>query len=349
MPDQLIARLRNGELAAVRQYLTAHPTAAKSPRPVVEAGRLAWKQALAELRKHGADLNAQWRGYRALHALLQEEPHGEEKPAAPPEARLDCLDWLLANGADPDLPAAWPPARALLIAAFTGIEPFVKHLQKGGACVNFYVTCALGDTKRAKAALKSEPTLATSRDEGGLTALQCCAASRMQYREALRKIAEALLEAGADPNALTKGWSHQLNVTYFAANSGHLELFELLLDRGADPTQALPSAAWRKSMDFAEAALRHGADLNHRFEQDRPILNELIRWGQVQQALWMLEKGADPNVPDERGWTAVHQAASRGNERLWKAVLAAGGDQKRKDKQGLLPSNHLNLKLKNHH
>ncbi|MFN7937847.1 MAG: ankyrin repeat domain-containing protein [Bryobacteraceae bacterium] len=349
MPDQLIARLRNGELAAVREYLKARPDSAKSPRPVVEAGRLAWKQALAELRKHGADLNAAWRGYRALHALLQEEPHGEVKPAAPPQARLDCLDWLLANGADPELPGAWPPARALLIAAFTGIEPFVSRLQKGGAISNFYVTCALGDAKSAKAAIKSNPSLATARDEGGLTALQCCAASRMDCRKALLRIAGALLDAGADPNALTKGWSHQLNVTYFASNSGNLEMFELLLQRGADPTQALPSAAWRKSMEFADAALRHGADLNHRFEQDRPIVSELIRWGQVQQAIWMLEKGADPNIPDHRGWTAVHQAASRGNERMWKAVLAAGGDIKRKDKLGLTASNHLHLKLKGIH
>ncbi|MBS1824194.1 MAG: ankyrin repeat domain-containing protein [Acidobacteria bacterium] len=349
MPDQLIARLRNGKLADVRDYLTARPDAAKSPRPVVEAGRLAWKQALAELRKHGADLNASWRGYRALHALLQEEPHREEKPAAPPQARLECLDWLLANGADPELPGAWPPARALLIAAFTGVHPFVQRLQKGGASINYYATCALGDTKKAKAALKAESSLATARDDGGLTALQCCAASRMDCRKALLQIAAALLDAGADPNALTKGWSHQLNVTYFAANSGHLEMFELLLERGADATQALPSAAWRKEMDFAEAALRHGADLNHRFEQDRPIVSELIRWGQVQQAIWMLEKGADPNIPDHRGWTAVHQAASRGNERMWKAVLAAGGDIKRKDKLGLIPSNHLHLKLKGIH
>ncbi len=348
MPDQLIARLRNGELAAVREYLKARPDAAKSPRPVVEAGRLAWKQALAELNKHGADLNATWRGYRALHALLQEEPHAADAKA-PPQARLECLDWLIANGADPELTGAWPPARALLIAAFTGIDPFVKRLLQGGAKVNFYVSCALGDGRQAKSALKADPSLATARDDGGLTALQCCAASRMKSREALRQIATKLLDAGADPNALTKGWSHHLNVTYFAASAGNLEMFELLLHRGADATQALPSAAWRREMDFAEAALRHGADLNHRFEQSRPILNELIRWGQVQQALWMLERGADPNIPDERGWTAVHQAASRGNERMWKAVLAAGGDVKRTDHQGCKPSNHLHVKLKEVH
>jgi ankyrin repeat protein len=46
---------------------------------------------------------------------------------------------------------------------------------------------------------------------------------------------------------------------------------------------------------------------------------------------------ADPNVADDRGWTAVHQAASRGNEKMLKALLDAGGDAKRKDRQGYTP------------
>ena len=60
----------------------------------------------------------------------------------------------------------------------------------------------------------------------------------------------------------------------------------------------------------------------------------LIRWGQVRPALWLLARGADPNVADPRGWTAVHQAASRGNERMFAAVLAAGGDAERRDRAG---------------
>lgn len=63
----------------------------------------------------------------------------------------------------------------------------------------------------------------------------------------------------------------------------------------------------------------------------------MIRWGQFKQALWLLERGASPNVADEQGWTAVHQAASRGNEKMLKAVLDTGGDPNRQDRQGHTP------------
>jgi ankyrin repeat protein len=52
---------------------------------------------------------------------------------------------------------------------------------------------------------------------------------------------------------------------------------------------------------------------------------------------WLIAKGASPNQPDDRGWTAVHQAASRGNERMLQAVLDAGGDRGRKTKDGHTP------------
>jgi ankyrin repeat protein len=51
----------------------------------------------------------------------------------------------------------------------------------------------------------------------------------------------------------------------------------------------------------------------------------------------LLAKGASPNVPDERGWTAVHQAVSRGNVRMIEAVMAAGGDGGRPDREGKTP------------
>jgi len=69
----------------------------------------------------------------------------------------------------------------------------------------------------------------------------------------------------------------------------------------------------------------------------RPILNELVRWGQVTHALWLLARGASPNAADARGWTALHQAVSRGNERMLRALLEAGGDPRGKDAEGVTP------------
>lgn len=307
---------------------------ASPARAVVDAGRRADRRALAALLGKGADLNAVWRGYRALHALIQEDPHAEG--ARDPKQRLPCLVWLLEHGADPELPGAWPPARAILVAAFTGEPLYVDALREHGAKVDFFARCALGDLAGVKRELARSKERAQARDgEGGLTALQCACASRTGGRQL--EIARLLLDAGADPNARTRSWSHEVDVAYFACATGSRELLELLLARGADATAALPSAAWRKTMELAQVCLAHGARIDEARAGGRALLNELVRWGQVKPALWLLEKGASPDIPDERGWTAVHQAASRGNERLMRAILDAGGDRTRLDGQGLAP------------
>ena len=303
-------------------------------KAVVSAAQRGDRKALAALVKAGADVNASWRGYRALHALIQEEPHAAAAPAS--KERCATLEWLLEHGADPELAGAWPPARAILVAAFAGEPRFVEILREHGAKVDFFVRCALGDLAAVKRELGKSKALAAARDgEAGLTALQCVCASRLPGKRL--EIATLLLEAGADPRARTKSWSHEVDAAYFACGTGSKELLELLFAHGADATEALPSAAWRKTMELAELCLAHGAKIDAARAEGRALLNELVRWGQLTPALWLLERGADPNLPDARGWTAVHQAASRGNERLMRAILAAGGDRSRKDAQGLTP------------
>src|SRR5262249_46978058 len=138
-------------------------------------------------------------------------------------------------------------------------------------------------------------------------------------------------------SALTRSWAHDVNASYFAASTRKLKLMELLLERGADPTDALAQAVWSGAYDLAECALVHGAQIDGATGNSKPLLNDLIRWGQIPQMNWLLAHGASPNVADERGWTAVHQAASRGSERMLRAVLEAGGDIRRKDQQGQTP------------
>ena len=303
------------------------------------AGRGSQKE-LARLKREGADLNASWRGYRALHSLIQEESHASPRP--PSRARLAYLQWLLANGADPEQLGAWPPARAILIATWTGEPAYVDALRRSGAVVDGFVAAALGDRRRVEGCLKKDRAFALRRDNAGWTALQCCCASRMgssdpTARRNLLAIAKRLLDHGADVTARIKSWSHDVDACGFAVASGRRDILKLLLERGAGATAALTPAVWRNDREAAEIALRFGARIDRARDGTKPLLNQMIRWGQVKQALWLLEKGASPNTPDERGWTAAHQAASRGNERLMKAVLEAGGDLSRKDHEGRTP------------
>lgn len=333
MAEHLVEAIRGGKLADIRAALRDKPKAAILSRAVVMAGGHASQPMLELLLRHGADLNGVFRNYRALHALIQEQPHAGAKPTA---ERLACMEWLLANGADPEQLAAWPPARAIIVAAFVGEPEFTRRLREGGAKIDGFAGAALGDRKVVEKALKVKPGIVRDRDHGGLTALQCACGGRMPRGE-YAAIVRLLLEAGADPRVRTKSWGHELDATYYAASCKEPTVLELLLEHGADPQETLGHTVWGKHFDLAEMTLRHGARPDLAIHEGKPLLNNLIRWGQIPQTMWMLEHGASPNVADERGWTAVHQAASRGNARVLKAVLDAGGDLKQRDHLGATP------------
>lgn len=266
---KVVECLCSGDLVRLKAALRADPSAARSVVVVVETGRLGWAAALGLLVKNGADINAAVRGYRALHALIQEKPHSESG-GTPPQERVECLKWMLSHGADPEQLGAWPASRAILTAAFAGELAYVKALRQAGAVIDGFVCAALGDLRAVEEILRKDPGFSRACDSAGLTALHCCAGSRLGSKN--KKTQQALFAIAT-----------------------------LLLDNGADPRATVRS------------------------------------WGQFKQALWLLDRGASPNIPDERGWTAVHQAASRGNEKMLKALLDAGGDSNRRDDVGNTP------------
>jgi ankyrin repeat protein len=329
--------LHAGDLSAIRAAVQAVPAAACHPKIVNCAAGLADQKALTLLVKAGADLNAMHRNYRPLHALLQTDPHQVAGKPAP--ARIACLEWMLAHGADPEQTAAWPLARAIIIAAFVGSPEHVRVLRKAGAKIDGFVAAALGDRKLFEKSLRATPSLPKDRDHGVLTALHCAAGSRLPKADTVT-IARLLLDAGADVAATARSWGQEVDAAYFASRTKKLGIFELLLERGADPTEALSHAVWSAAYDLAEAALAHGAVINRAVANHKPLLNDMICWGQIPQMQWLLARHADPNVADARGWTAVHQAASRGNVRMLRAVLEAGGDPRRRDLEGNLPRDH---------
>src|SRR6476619_1294820 len=154
---------------------------ASPKRAVVEAARNGSLPNLRRLLREGADLNASYANYRPLQALIQTDPHRSQR--RPSSERLRCLDWLLANGADPELTGGWPPARAMVIAGFTGVPEYVERLRDAGVKVDGFAAAALGEVAGVKRALRADPEFVHARDTGDLTALICAAGSRMPGRE----------------------------------------------------------------------------------------------------------------------------------------------------------------------
>lgn len=339
MTRNLTECLRSGDLAGVKAIIDATPEAAGSAQAICEAARLGFYRAVEVLVNNGADLNSIWRNYRPLHALIQEKPHAERSGVA---ERVVLLKWMLANGADAEQLGGWPATRAIITAAFVGEPSYVEALKRAGVVIDGFVAASLGNLNQVEKVLGKDREFSKATDPGGLTALHCAAGSRLgasskKTRDNLLAIARLLLDRGADVNALVKSWGHDVDAVYFAVASGQRDVFALLLDRGSDPTQALTPAVWSKDTEMAELALSRGAALDRAVDEDKPLVNQLIRWGQFKQALWMLERGASPNIADDQGWTAAHQAASRGNEKMLKAVLDAGADSSRRDKAGNTP------------
>lgn len=334
MPDRLINALKAREMSEVRAALKANPDAARKPQAILQASRGALLSAIQLLHKHGADLNASYRNYRPLHALLQEHPHAAPGEIAP--ERLACLDWLLERGADPEQLGAWPPSRALIVAAFVGQPEFVKRLRKGGARVDGFAAAALGQRQLVEKTIRQNPGFVRERDHGVLTALHCAAGSRLPGVPAT-EIARLLIDAGADPGAKARSWDHDVDPIYLAISANRAPIVEMLLDRGANPTDALATAVWSSRWDLAELALDRHGDPDRATANGKPLLNDLVRWGQIPAVLWLLKHDASPNIPDDTGWTAVHQAASRGNARMLEALLDAGGDLNRRDRSGNTP------------
>jgi len=325
-------------------------------KAILDAAQIADLDLLKSLAKRGGDFNAQYRGYRALHALIQTKPHADA--TAPSAKQLKVFSWLLAHGADPELPGAWPPSRAILVAAFMGAGEYVDLLIDHGVTIDPYVSAALGDAKKVERAITRDPSIATARDPHGLTLLQCACASRMGRRNKkvarqLALIVDMALDYGARIHTPTKSWSHDVDALYFAASSRQLDIFDLLLNRGGDATRGLTNALWNGGADYAalgEIALKHGADVNKAEAESRPLLNDLIRWGQFGPARWLIAHGVDPNCAQgmdgspTAGWTALHQAASRGNVKMVEELIAAGADLKKKDASGAVPADIARVK-----
>lgn len=318
-PAYAVQVLRERDLEEFRMLASEQPKLLAQAQVVCEAGRLAWREALEICLACGADLNGMNRGYRPLHAAIQEKTHGHTAMDA---ERLGTIAWLLENGADPELPAAWPAARALLIAAFAGLPEVVEVLLRCGAREDFFTATAVGKRKVFARELKKSPELARAKDAQGFTALHCACASRMEPDVQIEFV-RALLEAGADLQATLKSWAHDVDALYFAANSGKEAVFALLLKRGASADAGLNLGLWQKGFTLAEIALGAGADVNAKDPDGWPLLNQMIRWGRVEQTLWLLEQGARVDGRSPEGKSALEQAMARGNQRLIAAVRGA--------------------------
>ncbi|WP_205511277.1 ankyrin repeat domain-containing protein [Longitalea arenae] len=142
------------------------------------------------------------------------------------------------------------------------------------------------------------------------------------------KTAQALLEAGADPNAgfMAEGpYPGYETPLYGAAGvAHHAGLTKLLLDFGAEPNDE--EAVYHSPETYDNAAMQLLVDTGKLTTENLSMM--LIRkldWHDYKGLQYLLDHGADPNGERKRGWHALHHALKRANALPFIALLLERG------------------------
>jgi ankyrin repeat protein len=344
---EIVSLCARGNLAGLRRRLANDPDLAADPRLINEAALHGHAGVVKVLLEAGADADAcvpSHEFYRPLHRAI------EHRGVTKNPGHRDVAELLVRAGASLEARATWMQLPPLAVAGLAGDAEMIAFLIRAGAPTNLFTAAATADEAGVLSALTRNPAAARSADENHLTPLHYAALSGLVHdaaRQSHRRIAHLLLDAGADGDARAPvGPYPPTPVLHFAAWKNYA-LSEVLLGRGCDPDAGFGNCLWKPPGEMAELFLAHGANVNRREASGQPLLNSRIHWNLPHVALWLLEKGADPNLTDSAGNTALHEAASRGiNPKVLLAILERRGRPNARNQVGETPLDIARRKMR---
>jgi ankyrin repeat protein len=199
------------------------------------------------------------------------------------------------------------------------------------------IGCALGDELRIRQAIVADPAW-VDRPGGPLRLPPLIAVTHSSlahdanYRDRLRRCAQVLLAAGADPNqsignrfpphSLKAPGEHRLSALYGAAGQAQdPEMVRMLLAAGAEPNDGESLYHAVGSTPCVRALLEHGA------RPDPNILANAVAHGNLDAVRMLLAHGADPNEAGaQRIAPLLFAIRGRRAPPIVKALLDAGAD-----------------------
>jgi len=339
--DSAASRERNARVAAIQRQLAARTAAASSPRTA--RGRGGDGDSGGEPEPLGyADLVGAQGGLTALLLAVRE---GHE----------DTVFSLLDGGADINQVSSSDHTSPLLMAAINGHFDLAMRLLGRGA-----------DVTRASDG-GATPLYGVLNMQWAPKARHPQPAKYMQQKVGYLELAEAILKAGADPNArLRKSlWYTTYNRDllsvdrtgatpfWWAAYTLDLPAMKLLLRYGADPNigtakvperyeeggpdPSLPDRSGLAPIPWygpavapIHAASGVGYGLGFAGNTHRHVPD-----GWLPAVKFLVEElGADVNARDHNGYTPLHHAASRGDNDLIRYLISKGADVKAVSRTG---------------
>ncbi|HWA24080.1 MAG TPA: ankyrin repeat domain-containing protein [Lacunisphaera sp.] len=221
-------------------------------------------------------------------------------------------------------------ARRLIVAALHGQKEVVDGIlreQPRLSRISIQTAAALGDPAGVRDWLRHDPALATQEVGGDRrwTPLLSACVGRVGGDDAARaECAKLLLAAGANPNDFWIDGSFpdaKLAVLYGATGvNNYPQTARVLLAAGANPNdgESIYHAAEHNHVECLEALVAAGGDISRRDAKwtNTPLyflLGHAPRTGQAavsrQGIFWLLDHGADPNVPSyEQAEVPLHRA-----------------------------------------
>lgn len=133
--------------------------------------------------------------------------------------------------------------------------------------------------------------------------------------EASIRTADVLLALGfgIDDPAFTEGTWCATPLWHVIARGRNLKLAGHLLKLGANPNYCLFAAVWNEDRAAIRLLIEHGANIEEGADRGETPLLGAVAWSKFGPAEELLKAGADPNVFNGKGATALHIMLKKGS------------------------------------